>query len=152
MTNEAKSSGQKIRAIRPVTAVLIGAAVGNALSYVVLFIFGLVFLWVLVAHGVPGNESYARAYESTSYLLFAHVVGFLCLLPGGLWAAKLSESSHIRNAVVAGALVAAFVLLGNLVPYSLPIPLWSRVASVVLPVPAFILGAMLQRRSEARVH
>ena len=62
LTNEATSSGQKIWAIRPVTAVLIGAAVGNALSYVVLLIFGLVFLWVLVAHGVPGNESYARTY------------------------------------------------------------------------------------------
>src|SRR5262249_36777958 len=97
--------------------------------------------------GVSGNNAYARAHESTLYLVFAHLVGFLCLLPGGLWAAKLSTSSQIRNAVLAGVLVAAFAFLGNLVPYSLPIPFWSRVASVLLPVPAFILGAMLQRRA-----
>jgi len=144
---ETLSPGPQLRSERPAIAVLIGAAIGNGLSYAVLFILGLFFLWALVAQGVPGKDAYARAYESTSYLVFAHFVGFLCLIPGGLWAAKLSASSHVRNAVSGGVLVAAFALLTNFLPYYLPIPLWSRIASVLLPVPAFVVGALLQRRA-----
>jgi hypothetical protein len=144
---ESLSTEPKVSSVRPAAAVLIGAAIGNSLSYAVLFVLGLFFLWVLVAQGIPGNDAFARAYESTRYLVFAHLVGFLCLVPGGLWAARLSETSHIRNATLAGLLVAGFALLGNLVPYYLPIPLWSRVASVLLPVPAFVVGAVLQRRA-----
>ena len=147
MANDA-TSGQLHRAMRPTTSVLIAAAVGYGLSYVVLFVFGLIFLWVLVGLGVPGNETLVRAYQSASYLLFAHAVGFLCLMPGGLWAARLSATSHFRNAALAGAVVAVVTLLGNLVPYSLPIPPWSRAASVLLPIPAFLLGAVLQRRAK----
>jgi hypothetical protein len=132
-----------MNSVKPSTAVFIGAAIGVALSYVVLFIFGLIFLWTLVAQGVSGNDAYARAYESTSYLLFAHLVGFLCLLPGGLWSVRLSANSGFRHALYAGLLVTLFALIGNLVPYYLPIPFWSKVASVLLPVPAFLLGARL---------
>lgn len=130
--------------VKPSTAVFIGAAIGMALSYVVLFIFGLIFLWTLVAQGVPVNESYARAHESTPYLVFAHVVGAMCLLPGGLWTARLSANTSVRHPLYAGLLVALFALIGNLVPYYLPIPFWSKVASVLLPIPAFLIGAWLQ--------
>ncbi len=136
---------------RPVgtkVAIVIGAAIGNGLSYAVLFVFGLIFLWTLVAGGIPGNEAYVQAYESTAYLLFAHAVGFLCLLPGGAWTAKLSGRSCIRNAAIAGCLVAVVALLSNLVPYYVPIPFWSRLASVLLPVPAFVMGAMWQIRAD----
>jgi hypothetical protein len=136
-----------LRPVGSVSAVVIGAAIGNGLSYAVLFTMGLVFLWALVARGVPGHEAYGRAYESTWYLVFAHSGGFLCLVPGGLWAARLSARSHVRNAALAGVLVTLFALLGNVVPYYLPVPLWSRIASVLLPVPAFVLGAYLQRRA-----
>jgi hypothetical protein len=132
-----------MHSVKPSTAVFIGAAIGMGLSYVVLFVFGLIFLWTLVAQGVPGNESYARAYESTPYLVFAHLVGFLCLLPGGMWTARLSANKSLRLAFYAGLLVALFALIGNLVPYYLPIPFWSKVASVLLPVPAFLFGARL---------
>ena len=132
-----------MHSVKPSTAVFIGAAVGMALSYVVLFVFGLIFLWALVAQGVPGNESYARAYESTPYLVFAHLVGFLCLLPGGLWTARLSANTSVRHALYAGLLVTLFALIGNLVPYYLPIPFWSKIASVLLPIPAFLIGARL---------
>lgn len=131
--------------LKPTVAVLLGSAVGIALSYVVLFVSGLVFVWALVWNGVPENESYARAYESTVYLAFAHVLGFACMLPGGLWAARFSERAHTRNAAIAGLLVALFALTANLVPYYLPVPFWSKVASAVLPIPAFILGAALHR-------
>jgi hypothetical protein len=146
MNSPAHLSNQQLQSVRPTSAVLISAAIGIALSYVILFIFGLIFLWVLVVQGVPANQSYARAYESTSYIVFAHGVGFLCLLPGGLWTAKLSSSLPIRNAAVAGVLVAVFAAIGNLIPYDLPIPFWSRIASILLPVPAFICGALLQHR------
>ncbi len=132
---------------RTAIAVVIGAAVGNGLSYSVLFVSGLVFLWILVLSGVPANDAYSRAYESTPYLLFAHALGFACLVPGGSWAAKLSYHAPVRNALLAGLLVALFTLLSNFVPYYLPIPWWSRLASVAAPVPAFLLGALLQRRA-----
>jgi len=128
-------------------AVVIGAAIGNGLSYAVLFVSGTVFLWVLVLSGVPANDVYSRAYESTPYLLFAHTLGFAFLVPGGIWAAKLSYHSHLRNALLAGLLVALFTLLSNFVPYYLPIPWWSRTLSVVAPIFAFLLGALLQRRA-----
>ncbi len=131
-----------------VAAVLISAAIGFSLSYAVLFIMGLVFVWVLVLQGTPGNETYAVAWQSTTYLLFAHVVGGLCLLPGGLWAAKLSAKSDLRNAALAGLCVAAMALIGNFVPYDMPTPLWSSIASSVVPVPAFVLGALLARRAK----
>lgn len=128
-------------------AVFVGAAVGNGTSYVVLFMFGLVFFWVLVAQGVPTQELYARAYQSTSYLLFAHFIGLICLVPGGYWSARLSPDRPVVYALLAGAVVSAFSVLSNLLPYDLPIPLWSRVASVILPFPGFLLGAVCCRRA-----
>lgn len=135
------------RPVGPNVAIVIGAAIGNGLSYAVLFVSGLFFLWALVAGGIPGNEAYARAYDSMAYLLFAHTVGFLCLLPGGAWTAKLSKRSCIRNAAIAGGMVAVVALLSNLVPYYVPIPFWSRVASVLLPIPAYVMGAIWQTRA-----
>jgi hypothetical protein len=128
-------------------AVVVGAAVGYGLSYAVLFTSGLVFLWGLVFSGIHPNEAYAKAYESTAYLVFAHMIGFACLVPGGLWAAKLSQSSATRNAFAAGVVVIFFAALANLVPYYLPIPYWSRVVSLLAPVPAFLLGAYMHRNA-----
>jgi hypothetical protein len=129
------------------TAVFIGAAVGNGISYAVLFLSGLVFLWALATQGVPTQELYSRAYQSTPYLLFAHTLGFLCLLPGGYWSARLSKDKPLLTASLAGCLLAAFTLSTNLIPYELPISLWSRIASVVESVPAFWLGALWWRRA-----
>jgi hypothetical protein len=127
-------------------AVVFGAAIGNGIAYTVLSGCGLVFLWVLVAQGVPTRELYSRAYQSNSYLIFAHVVGLGCLLPGGYWTARLSREGPIRNAGLAGILISVFSLTQNLVPYNLPIPFWSRVASAAIPIPAFLLGALYWRR------
>jgi hypothetical protein len=128
------------------TAILVGAAVGNGVSYAVLFLMGLVFLWVLAAQGVSQQELYARAYQSTGYLVFAHVVALVCCAPGGLWSARLGPDKPYRNALLAGSIVSALALSANLMPYELPIPLWSRVASVIIPLPAFLLGAYWQQR------
>lgn len=124
------------------TAVLVGAAVGHGVSYAVLFVSRLVFLWILVAQGVPTQGLYARVYESMPYLVYAHALGFLCLVPGGYWSARFSSTSPVRSALLSGGLVAAFALLSNLMPYELPTPLWSRIVSAASPVPAFWLGAL----------
>ena len=129
------------------TAVLIGAAIGNGISYAVLFVFGLVFLWSLALQGVPTQDLYVKAYQSTSYLAFAHIVGFLCLIPGGYWSARLSPNKPLLAALLAGGIVAAFTATTNLIPYELPIPLWSRITSVVAAIPAFGLGAAWWRRA-----
>jgi hypothetical protein len=129
------------------TAVLIGAAIGNGISYAVLFVFGLVFLWSLALQGVPTQDLYVKAHQSTSYLAFAHVVGFLCLIPGGYWSARLSPHKPLLTALLAGGIVAAFTATANLIPYELPIPLWSRITSVVTAFPAFALGAAWRQRA-----
>jgi hypothetical protein len=128
-------------------AILVGAAVGNGIAYAVFGISGLAFMWVLVAQGVPTQELYVRAYAATGYLAFAHLLGFLSLVPGGYWSVKLSPDDSSSAALVAGALVAVLSLLGNLIPYDTPVPYWSRIASVVLPIPAFMLGAWWRNRA-----
>ena len=128
------------------TAVLIGAAIGCGISYAVLLIFGLVFLWILVAQGVPSQELYARAYQSTGYLVFAHLTSVFCLAPGGYWSTRLDPTNSLVSAVIAGALVSVFSMTSNLLPYELPIPMWSRILSVVIPIPAFSIGALWWRR------
>jgi hypothetical protein len=128
-------------------AVLVGAAIGNGIAYAVLSISGLVLLWVLTAQGVPAQELYSRAYQSNAYLLFAHFVGLVCLLPGGYWAARLSREGPVLSALLAGSLVSVFTLAQNFVPYNFPIPLWSRVASIAIPIPAFALGALWRHRA-----
>jgi hypothetical protein len=78
-------------------AILLGAAIGNGIAYAVLSVCGVVFLWVLTAQGVPAQELYVRAYQSNSYLLFAHVVGLVCLLPGGYWGARAVRAIPRRS-------------------------------------------------------
>jgi hypothetical protein len=129
-----------------ITAIFVGAAVGNGSAYAVLFLLGGAFLWTLTLRGVPTAQLYVRAYQSTAYLVFAHFAGAAGCLPGGYWAARLSESRPVRNAILAGCLVSLLALCVDLVPYELPGPLWSHAASVVLPIPAFLLGALWRQR------
>jgi len=150
MSNEIGSSGDFAPGqpqFRSAVAVFVGAAVGNGLAYAVLFTAGLVFLWYLVATGVPGNEVHAKAHQSTGYLLFAHILAFACLLPGGYWTARLSAKSSLRNAAFAGLIVCTLTFLAYLVPYDLPAPWWSRLVGILAPLPAFVLGAALYKRA-----
>jgi hypothetical protein len=128
------------------TAILIGVVIGTGTAYIVLTLVGLAFFWILVAQGVPAHELYVRAYQSTTYLVFAHFLGFLCSLPGGYWSARLDRTRNYGNALFAGSLVSGLALLQFCIPYELPIPYWSRVASIVLPLPAFFLGAVWWQR------
>jgi hypothetical protein len=122
-------------------AVVIGAAIGNGISYGVLSVAGVIFLRVLVAEGIPGNETYFRAYQSVGYLIVAHSIGFACLVPGGYWSARLGPMSSYRNAFNSGALLSLLVLIETYVPYNIPVPLWSQIASFFMPIPSFLLSA-----------
>ena len=134
-----------------ITAVLIGASIGNGIAYAVLAALVMGYFWLLVLQGVPTEELYAHAFASTYYLAFAHAVGFVCLLPGGYWSARLSPDSGTTDALWAGAIVAALASLDHLAPYELPTPTWSRLVSLLAPFPAFWLGAALRAREvEAR--
>lgn len=140
----------EMKEIEPVdsaaTAILIGVAIGTGTAYAILSLSGLVFLWILTTQGVPAQQLYVRAYQSTGYLLLAHALGFLCELPGGYWSARLSNIRPANNALLAGLLGSALAFAQNLTPYELPVPVWSRIVSIVVPVPAFLLGALWQRR------
>lgn len=125
--------------------VLLGAAIGNGIAYAVLSISGLVFVWILAAEGVAAQELYARAYQTTWYLIFAHLLGLLCLVPAGYWTARFSKERAVGNAARAGSLIALLSLLQILVPFNLPIPIWSQMASVLVPTPAYLLGAYIWR-------
>jgi hypothetical protein len=129
-----------------ITAVLTGASIGNGIAYAVLAALGMGYFWLLVLQGVPTEALYAHAFASTYYLVFAHAVGFMCLVPGGYWSARLSPNSGIAAALWAAATLAALSALDLLAPYELPIPAWSRVASLLEPFPAFWLGALLRAR------
>ena len=131
-------------------AVLVGAAIGNGISYAVLFVCGFFFLWYLVACGVPADQAYTKAHESTGYLGFAHTVAFVCLVPGGIWTAKLShEEALMRNALIAGLAISALTLLAYFMPYELPAPNWSRVVAVFTPILAYLVGARIHARKSA---
>jgi hypothetical protein len=151
LRNPYAAPASAIRDIEPTksatAAILLGAAIGNGAAYAALGLCGLVFLWLLTLQGAKPQELYTLAYQSTSYLVFAHLIGLICLVPGGYWAARLSCGRHLVNASFAGFLVAAFAMIQNLVPYDLPIPFWSRIASIAIPIPAFLIGALWWRQS-----
>jgi hypothetical protein len=132
-------------------AIVIGAAIGNGIAYAVLFVLSLAFVWVLTLQGVKAPELYVRMGQSTSYLVLAHAAGFVSLLPGGYWSARLNPNRPLLAATGAGGIVVALTIASFLLPYDLPLPLWSRVTSVVDVIPAFVLGALWRRRSSDRL-
>ena len=136
----------EVRAPGALQAILVSAVIGNGTAYTILLLLGLAYAWVLLLTGVPIQELYAREAQSVGFLAFAHVVGFACLVPGGVWSARISPATPSFTAVMAGLLVSIFAISQFLVPYETPVPMWSRVASVVLPIPAFLLGSLWQQR------
>ncbi len=130
----------------PLAAVVVGAAVGYGLVYVALVLINFGYFWTLTLQGVPQEELYYRALGSTAFLLFGHLAMCPCMVAGGYWSSRLSPGGAVGAALSSAALVAALALLDMFGPFDLPIPFWSRVLSLVLPFPAFWLGAMLWRR------
>ncbi|ODU46710.1 hypothetical protein [uncultured Aquimonas sp.] len=129
-----------------ITAVLVGAAIANGIYFGVMSVLGLGYFWLLVLQGVPTDQLYAHAYASTPYIAFAHVVGFACMVPGGYWSARLSPNAGKAAAQWAAVVLSALAALDYLSPYEFPVPLWSRLASLLGPFPAFWFGAVLWSR------
>lgn len=122
---------------------VVGFCVGVGGSYVALFTSGLIFLWVLIAQGIAPENVYAQAYQSTPYLIYAHILGFVTTAPGGYWTARLSSDGTLWQVIFAGSLMTIFAFVQLAIPYELPIPWWSQIASVVTPIPAFVAGMYL---------
>lgn len=129
------------------TAALIGAAIGNGISYAVLYVITIIFLWVLTWQGVSVQDLQVKLYQSMAFLVVAHSVGFLCLIPGGYWSARLRPQKPMATALLAGGIVAMFTAITNILPYEDTTPVWSRIVSVVSIFPAFAFGAALWQRS-----
>jgi hypothetical protein len=125
---------------RSLTPVVIGVAIGGGLVYITLMPIGNLFLWVLFAQGVPTDQLYVRLCESPFYLGLAHLLGFCALTPGGYWAIRLDSERKLASAFWAGLAYAVFCLSTFMVPYSQPFPLWSNVLSLIIPIPAYLLG------------
>jgi hypothetical protein len=106
-------------------------------------------LWILTAQGVPVEQLYVRAYASNGFLLLAHGVGFAATTVGGFWATRIGKDGALTAAVLAGLAFSAFVFTQYMTPYPIPQPGWSRIISVLAPLPAFILGALWARRMKA---
>jgi len=131
-------------------AVAVGAAIALGVAHAVLSLFGLGIYWILTLQGVPPQQLYARANQWTEYVVFAHFVSFVCVMVGGYWSARLSPEEPILTALLAGCLLMAFLASGHLAPYDPPIPVWSRVATLLVPVPACVLGALCWQRTSER--
>jgi YD repeat-containing protein len=139
--------GQQESAGSAAGAALIGAFVNLGAYWAVASIPGWIDMWTLVGAGVPSAQVFWRAYQSTPFLLLEHGIGLACQAFGGYWAAKLCPHSARKSAAIAGAMTAVFALLQDtLTPYDLPIPMWSRALSVLMPIPAFAFGALLWQR------
>jgi len=128
------------------TAIFIGFAIGNGASFAVLYLSALALFWVLALQGAQPHDLYPRAYQSHAYLAFAHTAGFATTAIGGYWCARLAPRGGVLNAALAGILLSVFVFAQMMIPYDRTvIPGWSRALSLLLPVPAFICGALLRR-------
>lgn len=133
-----------------ISVVLLGAAIGNGFYYAAISVLGMGYFWLLVLQGVPTGQLFVHVYASSAYLVFAHSVGFICMVTGGYWSARLDEEKGSSAALWAAAVLSALAILDHLAPYDLPIPAWSRVVSVLAPFPAFWLGARLRGRQRVQ--
>ena len=130
------------------TAVLIGAAVANGVWYAVGYCYSQGWIWALFLQGVAIEALEVRYMESVAAISIAHVLGFACMMPGGYWAARLCTGHPYLSAVLAGGLFLVFTAMQFVLPYEMPVPNWSRALSLLLPIPAFLLGAWWRRAAE----
>ena len=127
-------------------AVIIAAAVGNGILYFAASVLAWAYMWHLSAQGATGMDLYLPLYQSTGYLLVAHVIGVFAMLTGGYWCARLSNDRRLFRAAMAGLIIVVQVILHLTSPHGQPYPFWTCVASLVMPIPVYVAGAMLWRR------
>jgi len=122
-------------------AIWIGAAIGMGVSYPISYALMLAYTWILVFQGASVQELYYRVAQSPVLLAVSFTFGFVAYIVGGYWTARLSTDRPMRNALAAAGLLMLFGVFAYLLPYEIPIPMWARVVSLLLPIPAYAAGA-----------
>ena len=127
--------------VRCMVAVICGVIAGG-----VFYMGGIVLLWALYPppeganmHDPATLNTYIQSLPLSAFLvtLVAHAGGALV---GGLVAALIAR----RSALVLGAIVGGFFLLGGIInAMSIPAPLWVVVIKLISYVPCGIVGAKL---------
>jgi hypothetical protein len=122
-------------------AIFVGAMAGTGAAYMAMSLAGLAYVQLLLSQGVPIDHISGQLYGSPGFLVLDHALGFVGEAIGGYWVARLSTREPVAQACKAGAVNSLLSLMQFASPYVAMLPVWSRIASFVIPVVAFIAGA-----------
>src|SRR5262245_1013866 len=129
--------------IRCIVAVICGLIVGSVFNMAVILLS-----WAI--YRPPEGADMSNPETLKAYIESLPLPGFLLVLVahaggalvGGFVAARIAG----RSAMVLGAIVGSFFLLGGVINLmSIPRPVWFAIVDVVLYLPCGILGARLVR-------
>ncbi|MBC3935514.1 hypothetical protein H8K47_09085 [Undibacterium sp. CY7W] len=132
--------------VRNNAAVLFGATASCGLSNAIVFAVTSGYFWLNNTPGVPATASDVSTLAFTLTLIGAHLLSLIGPLAGGGWLAKLSASGLTRNTLLASLFAAGLCVWLQRLPHDLPVPLWSSIATLVLPLFALPLGVWLYKR------
>jgi hypothetical protein len=125
------------------TAVLAGFIFGTGISFILQTVSGVALSWLLMGTGVRTEDLYSAMAESPVINVWAHILNVAAVMSAGAGSALLRPSNPFMAALLVGGVMLGFVVLQFIVPYEHQAPLWSKLASLAIPVPAAIAGAWL---------
>ena len=96
---------RSLRPLRPATAVLVGAAVGNGMGYASSYLTSMAILWALVKLGMTAQDAHRWMSSSPATLAPLTLVGLWGLAFGGYWTARLQPMTPFKSAGLAGILM-----------------------------------------------
>jgi hypothetical protein len=130
-----------------VWAVVVGMLVDIVATFVVVFGMGVVFAATHMAPGLTSERLQRMWLESTSNQIAAYAAGLLCTVLGGYIAARMGKGLPLRHALAVGIIGVLWGVLGWAVaPESSPSTLITA-TTLVVTVPAALLGGWLRARS-----
>jgi hypothetical protein len=127
-------------------AAFLGGAVAIAASAFFGTLESNILLWVLTQRGMSPQEAYAQLFESTGANLASAAVDFLCNAAGGCVASSLASKRFIVYGIAVGVISLLFVGVMYSTPISYPSNAWTVAYSVLIPVPAAVLGGYFHAR------
>jgi hypothetical protein len=127
-----------------------GFLLGTGLAFTVQTLSGVVLTWLLVSSGVRTEDLYSAMAESPGINLWAHLLNVAAVMCAGAATAWLKPEAPIATASWLGGVMVAFVVLQFAVPYDYPAPLWSKVLTLITPIPSAIGGALLLKQHAGR--